>query len=68
LNALQPLIKKWIFKEIEMDDRAKEILAAVLNAMQPAEELGGPIDGAYIELMNAIAAEASKRAAAAAGD
>lgn len=40
----------------------KEIYDAVVAAMQPAEELGGPEGNEYISLMASIAAEASSRA------
>lgn len=40
------------------------LYASVLEAMQRAEELGGPDDAAYILLMERIAAEATRRAAA----
>jgi len=39
----------------------KEIYAAVLEAMQPAEELNGPEGDEYLKLMADIASEATKR-------
>jgi hypothetical protein len=41
---------------------SKQILANVLAAMQPAEELGGPAGTEYVSLMEKIATEASLRA------
>lgn len=42
---------------------AHEILSSVLDAMQRAEELGGPEDQDYVALMGAISAEAKARIA-----
>lgn len=46
----------------ELSTRAKQIFAEVIDAMQQAEELGGPDD--YAELMQAIADEANTRVVA----
>lgn len=45
----------------KLDLTAETIFGAVVEAMQPAEELGGPTHAAYVELMLAIAAEAQVR-------
>lgn len=41
---------------------ADQIFQAVLDAMQPAEDIGGPSVPDYIELMQRIATEATERA------
>jgi len=40
---------------------AEKILAEVIFAMQAAEEIGGPEGSDYLDLMESIANEASKR-------
>lgn len=44
-----------------MNTSTKEIYEDVLNAMQSAEEMGGPEGEQYIKLMEAIVNEASSR-------
>lgn len=46
-----------------MSPNAQAILKSVLDAMQYAEELGGPEGADYLALMDAIALESSTRAA-----
>jgi hypothetical protein len=41
---------------------SEEIFRSVLDAMQPAEELGGPTEDEYLRLMERIAHEANARA------
>ena len=46
-----------------MDKVAQGIYQKVMDAMQPAEEMGGPEGDNYLALMLAIAKEATDRAA-----
>lgn len=41
---------------------AEEIFQSVFDAMQPAEELGGPSGDEYLQLMERIIQEAQQRA------
>ena len=41
---------------------SEEIFRSVFEAMQPAEELGGPTGDDYLALMERIAKEATERA------
>ncbi len=50
-----------------MSPGAQAILSRVLEAMQHAEELGGPEGEDYVAMMRAIASEATRRADTAAG-
>lgn len=47
-----------------MKGTAMQVYDKVIEAMQPAEDIGGPEGEAYLELMGAIAGEANKRAMA----
>ena len=44
------------------DKGTAQIYHNILNAMQEAEEMGGPEGEEYVRMMNAIAQEATKRA------
>lgn len=46
-----------------MNTATRRIFDAVLAAMQPAEEIGGPDSSEYDELMRRISNEARRRAA-----
>lgn len=51
-----------VFPQHTAEKQGCAIYAAVLNAMQAAEDLGGPEGEAYVWLMERIAAEALGRA------
>lgn len=60
-QKLRQIIRSEIRNTLNESVRNNPIFQNIMDAMQKAEEMGGPQDQEYVELMRAVADEAKQR-------